>query len=70
MNTNEWVKQVLKDLVQDLGRAQARINLLSDQKVGQYAAIALHLIGPDRPHTLKAFEEIAREALAAVEEDS
>jgi len=76
MESNEWVKQVLKDLIQDLGRARSRISLLRarsrisllrGEKVGARAAMALSRINT---HFMAEHEAAAREALAAVEEDS
>ena len=67
MESNEWVKQVLKDLIQDLGRARSRISLLRGEKVGEKAALALSRINT---HNMAEHEAAAREALAALEEDS
>ena len=67
MESNEWVKKALEDLIQDLGRARSRISLLRGEKVGARAAMALSRINT---HFMAEHEAAAREALAAVEEDS
>ena len=67
MESNEWVKLVLKSLVQDLARARARLALLRDEKIGGDAALALGRM--DMPK-IAEYEAAAREALTAVEEDS
>ena len=67
MESNEWVKKALEDLVMDLGRARSRISLIRGEKVGERAAMALSRINT---HTIAENEAAAREALAALEEDS
>ena len=68
MESNEWVKKALEDLVMDLARARSRISLIRGEKVGpERAAVAL---GRINTHTMAENEAAAREALAAIEEDS
>ena len=67
MESNEWVKKALEDLVMELGRARSRIGLIRGEKVGARATLALSRINT---HTMAENEAAAREALAALEEDS
>lgn len=66
MDKNEWVKQVIKDLAQDLNRANSRLALLSGETMPMDSSIYLRKINP---LFLIADEAFAREALAAYEEE-
>ena len=65
MGKPEWVKLVLEDLISDLARAQARLDLVQDENIGEEAARALSRI---HIPALEAYEGNAREALAALGE--
>ena len=63
MGKPEWVKLVLEDLISDLARAQARLDLIKDENIGEDAALALNRI---HIQGLVVYEGNAREALAAL----